>query len=61
MTAFFLLFSVGAALAFMGKLTAHYVALGGMLYGFVIFRAVSEDRLPNAQPVMPPGAYKEGV
>lgn len=44
MTAFFLLFIVGAVLAFIGKLGGEYVALAGTLHAFVIARAISEDK-----------------
>ena len=44
MTAFWALFIVGVALAFGGRLTTQFVAFGGMLQGFVIARAISEDK-----------------
>jgi hypothetical protein len=46
-TAFWFLFAVGATLAFMGKLTGDYVALAGTLHGFIVARAICEDRKPN--------------
>jgi hypothetical protein len=49
MTAFWALFIVGAALAFSGHLTSAFVALAGTLHGFVIARAISEDKFCNGK------------
>jgi hypothetical protein len=44
MTAFWALFLVGSVLAFRGQLHSDYVAMAATLHGFVIVRAVSEDK-----------------
>lgn len=49
MTAFWVLFLIGAILAFLGKLTGHYVALAGTLHTFVVLRAASEDKFCNGK------------
>jgi hypothetical protein len=44
MTAFWALFIVGVALAFGSRLTGSFVTLAATLHGFVIARAISEDK-----------------
>jgi hypothetical protein len=63
MTAFFVIFIVGAVLAFANKLTSQYVYLAGTLHGFVIVRAVSEDKYCNGGQcgmAAQPDAAKDG-
>jgi hypothetical protein len=40
----FWFFTIGCILAFIGKLTANYIAMAGGLQTLIMLRAVSEDR-----------------
>lgn len=54
MTAFWAIFMVGAALAFLHRLTPAFAALAGTLQAFVIARAISEDKYCDGKAPAPP-------
>lgn len=49
------LLTVGCILAFKGKLTSQFVAMGGMLQGWVVAHSIAQDRTPggNSDPNHP--------
>lgn len=48
-TAFWVLLTIGAVLAFIGKLTPHYVGLAATLHAFIVTRSISEDKYVHAR------------